>query len=77
MIMDEHLAVGKKKVPDRMKKDFFSGMDNLGSPTDMQKLGRRLDIDRVMDASYEVMLQQENEGAFLKQRVNRGETEFN
>ena len=54
-IINKHMQVGKRIAPDRTKKDFFYGMTDLGGEDAIRSSSRRLDLDRVMDASFEVM----------------------
>ena len=53
-MQQEYIQEGQRMAPDRSKKDFFSGMNDLGGEERNNR--RRIDVDRVMDASMMVML---------------------
>ena len=65
------------EIADKTKKEFFIGMEDLGAIAQSSSKKRRIDVDKVVDATMQVLLSIENKGDFLDKKVKNGETDFN
>lgn len=74
--LEEHLRVGQEMLPNRNKQSFFRGLEEQAEAEKEQASRRRLDMDNVMEAANDCLLNSGGEGIFAE-KAKTGEKPYN
>ena len=74
--LDEHIKKGQEMLPNRNKQSFFRGLEEQAEADKEQASRRRLDMDNVMEAANDCLLNSGGEGIFAE-KAKTGEKPYN